>query len=110
MINQTEDHLQAFKDFVEQQEKISVKICVLHLSSWKLTLFELFDRSHANVAERTFLTSLSLVSFQVPRNTHMFITIIYMHYIKSKGPIGQDSYRNVFNMGLNEAAFSISPH
>lgn len=110
MINQTGDHLRVFKDFVAQQEKISVKICVLHLSSWKLILFELFDRSHTDVAERVFLTSLSLVSFQVPRNPYMFIAIICMLYIKSKGVVGQDSYRNVFKMGLNVAAFRISLH
>lgn len=73
MINQTEDHLQVFKDFLAQQEKISVKICVLQLSFWELVLFELFDRRDAEVTERVFLTSLSLVSFQVPRNIYMFI-------------------------------------
>lgn len=93
MLNQTEDHLQVFRDLVAQQEKISVKISVLYLSFWKLVLFELFNRIRANAAERVFLTSLSLVSFQVPRNTYMFIAIMYMLYMKRKGPIGQHSYR-----------------
>lgn len=71
-------------------------------------MYELFGRNHANVAERVFLTSLSLISLQIPRNTYMFIVIIYILYIKSKGPVGQDSYRNVFRMGLNVAAFNVS--
>lgn len=102
--------MQIFKDFVAQQEKISVEICVLHLSFWKLVLYEFFGRSHANVTERVFLTSLSLVSLQIPRNTYMFTAIIYILFLKSKGSIGQDSFRNVFRMGLNLAAFSVSLH
>lgn len=82
LINQAGDHLQVFKGFTAQRDKISVKICVLQLSFQKLLLFERFDRDDAKVAGRVFLASLSIVLFQVPRNIHMFIVIIYMQYIK----------------------------
>ena len=71
-----------FKGFTAQRDKINVKICVLQLSFQKLLLFEHFDRGDAKVAERVFLASLSIVLFQVPRNIHVFIVIIYMQYIK----------------------------
>lgn len=92
-----------FKDFVAQREKISVQICVLQLSFWKPFLFEIFDRG-AKVAERVFLASLSIASFQVPRNMYMFTAIICMQYIKSKGHVGKLCYRNVLRMGLNESS------
>lgn len=93
-----------FKDFVVQRDKISVKICVLHLSFQKPFLFELFDRGDVKVAERVFLASLSIASFQVLRNMYMFIAIIYMQYIKSKGRVGKHCDRNVLRLGLNESS------
>lgn len=74
--------MQVLKDFVAQQEKISVKICVLQLSFQKPFSFEHFGGGDAKVAERVFLASLSIVSFQLLRNMYMFITIICMPYIK----------------------------
>lgn len=62
-----------------------------------------FYRDDAKEVERVLVSSLSIVLFHVPRKMYMFIAIICMQYIKSKGHVGK-CYGNVLRMGLDESS------